>query len=130
MVACILEQELVMAVRRVDFGIRHVGAVVEQGAHDFARARRRKTPVGGEGHNKKGRLRARQRLCQTVAVIGGRIEIIERARDQQIGVCIEIFGEFVTLVTQVGLDLEINVVAELDVSVAQFAPESFRHHIV
>jgi homoserine O-acetyltransferase len=41
-------------------------------------------------------------------VIAGRIKVIECPRDQQIGVGIEIFAEFLSLVAQVALDLELH----------------------
>ena len=43
-----------------------------------------------------------------------RVEVVERARDQQIGVGVEVFGELVALVAQVRLDLELDVEVEVE----------------
>ena len=67
MVARIVEQKGVVPVRRVDLRIANVGAVVEQGLHDFARPLRRETPVGSERSHEEARLRRRQRHGQVVA---------------------------------------------------------------
>jgi hypothetical protein len=60
-----------------------------------------------------------------------RIEVVERARDQQVGVGIEVLAELVALVAQVALDLELDVLRR----VAQrgglpVAPELRLHRIV
>ena len=47
-VARVVEQERVVAVRRVDLGVADVAPVVDQRLDDLARARRREAPVGGE----------------------------------------------------------------------------------
>ena len=47
---------------------------------------------------------------------GGGIEIVQRARDQQVGVGVEVLAELVALVAQVALDLELDVLG----GVAQF----------
>ena len=44
----IVEQEGVVAMRRVDLGVAHVDAVVDQRLDDLARACRREAPVGRE----------------------------------------------------------------------------------
>ena len=49
----IVEQEGVVAVRRVDLRVGDVAAVVDQRLDDLARARRREAPVGGEGHDEE-----------------------------------------------------------------------------
>ncbi len=45
-VARIIQQEGVMAVRRVDLRLGHAALVVDQRLHDFLAARRRKAPIG------------------------------------------------------------------------------------
>ena len=45
-VARVVEQEGVVAVRRVDLGVADVEPVVDQRLDDLARARRREAPVG------------------------------------------------------------------------------------
>ncbi len=52
-VARILQQEGVVAVRRVDLGVADVAAVVQQGLDDLAAARGREAPVGGEAHQQE-----------------------------------------------------------------------------
>ena len=47
-VARVVEQEGVVAVRRVDLGVADVAPVVDQRLDDLARARRREAPVGRE----------------------------------------------------------------------------------
>ena len=61
---------------------------------------------------------------------GSRIEIIECLGDAQIGVGVEIIGKFIALVTQVGLDLEINIESVIELAVAQLASEFARHFVV
>ena len=129
-VARIVEQERVVPVRRVDFRIADVGAVVEQRFHDFARALRREAPVRGERSDEKARLCRRERARQVVAAGRGRVEIVQRARDQQIGVGVEVFGELVALMAQIGLDLEIDVEMEIDRARAQAAAEFFHHRVI
>jgi hypothetical protein len=43
--------------------------------------------------------------------VARRIEVVERLGGQQIGVGVEVAGELVALVAQVGLDLELDVVS-------------------
>src|SRR4029078_10430638 len=49
-VARVVEEEGVVAVRRLDLGIAHRMLVVEKRLDDLARACRREAPVGGEAH--------------------------------------------------------------------------------
>ena len=62
-----VEQERVVAVRRVDFGVGHVAPVVDQRLDDLARARRREAPVGGERDHQEAAARRRQRARQVAA---------------------------------------------------------------
>ena len=80
MVTRVVEQKGVVAVRRVDFGVGDVAAIVEQRLDDFARALGRKTPVGGERDDQEtGRRRfegeaqiaAMMRFCSSPACAGG-----------------------------------------------------------
>ncbi|MPM78721.1 hypothetical protein SDC9_125732 [bioreactor metagenome] len=60
------------------------------------------------------------------------VEVIERARDEQVGVGVEVFAELVALVAQIALDLKLDVlraVLQVD-ALAQMAAELLVHHIV
>jgi hypothetical protein len=60
-----------------------------------------------------------------------RIEVVQRAGDQQVGVGVEVLAELVALVAQVALDLELDVLgAEVQLGVAQLAAELGLHRIV
>jgi hypothetical protein len=71
---------------------------------------------------------------QVAAVLARRVEVVERLGDQQVGVGVEVFGELVALVAQVGLDLEVDAEVEFVVvgfgRVAQLAAEFFGHVVV
>ena len=60
-VARIVEQEGVVAVRRVDLGVADVAPVVDQRLDDLARARRREAPVGREADELELAARRRER---------------------------------------------------------------------
>src|SRR5207244_7484907 len=60
---------------------------------DLPRARRRETPVRSERHHQKPGACRGERARQIVVVRRRRVEIVERARDQQIGVGVEILGD-------------------------------------
>ena len=60
--------------------------------------------------------RAGQRLAQVAAMAARGVEVVERARDQQVGVGVEVLGELVALVAQVALDLELDVLQRVVVS--------------
>ena len=109
MVARVVEQEGVVAVRRVDLGIAHVEPVVDQRLDDLARARRREAPVGREADELELAARLREGRGQVAAVRARRVEIVERAGDQQVGVGVEVLAELVALVAQVAFDLELDV---------------------
>jgi hypothetical protein len=42
-------------------------------------------------------------------MLARRVEVVQRARDQQVGVGVEVIAELVALVAQVALDLEFDV---------------------
>ena len=106
-VARIVQQEGVVAVGGVDFGVGHVAAVVQQRPHDFAAAGGGKAPVGGKAHEQKARLRARQRGGQAAAVGAGGVEVVQRAGDEQVGVGVEVIAEFFALVAQIAFTIAI-----------------------
>lgn len=111
MVAGVFEQKGVMAVRRIDFGVGHRAAVLQQASDQLARTLGRETPIGGEGHQQEVGRGRRQGARQVSPGIARRIEIIERTGDQQIGVGVEIARELLALVAQIGLHLEFDVIA-------------------
>ena len=113
-IARVLEQERVVAVRRLDLGVRDLGAVVDQRLDDLARALRREAPVGGEAHDQEAAVACGGERGGEVAVVRVRgVEVVERAGDQQVGVGVEILAELVALVAQVALDLELDVVRRI-----------------
>ena len=63
-------------------------------------------------------------------MLGRRVEVVERAGDEQVGVGVEVLGELVALVPQVRLDLEIDVEVELDRVGAERAAEFLHHRVV
>lgn len=132
-----------MAVRRVDLGVAHVATVVEQRLHQFAAARGREAPVGLEAHQQELGPGGRKRGAELAAVAARGVEVVERARDQQVGVGVEVLAELVALVAQVTLDLELDVLRRIAVvergglaavlafdGAAQDAPELGVHHVV
>jgi hypothetical protein len=50
-----------------------------------------------------------QCLAQVATKGAGRVEVVQRTGNQQIGVGIKVLGKLVTLVTQVAFDLELHV---------------------
>src|SRR5512133_2759964 len=98
-----------MTMRRVDLGITHVAPVVQQRLDDLAAALGRKAPVGGKAHQQKFAGGACQRVAQVAAVGTSRVKIVQRTRDQQVGVGVKVLGKLVALVTQVALDLEFSL---------------------
>ena len=69
-IARVLEQEGVVAAGRVDLEVGDDAPVVEQRAHDLARARRREAPVGLERDHEERGLGARERLGEVAAEVG------------------------------------------------------------
>src|SRR5205085_4255551 len=114
--ARVVEQEGVVPVRRLDLGIAHRVVVVEQRLHELARARRREAPVGGEAHELEAALRVGERGGQIAAVLARRVEVVERAGDEQVGVGVEVVAELVALVAQVALDLEFDVLRAVGIA--------------
>ena len=98
-----------MPVRRIDLGITDVALVVEQGLDDLAAARGGETPVGGEADQQEFRRGSRQRPSQVAAEGPRGVKVIQCAGDQQIGVRVEVFAEFVALVAQVTFDLKLDL---------------------
>jgi hypothetical protein len=112
----------------VDLRVGRRAGVVQQRKDDLARTRRRKTPVGRKTGDEETGPGARQRRRQ-IAVVGvGGIEVVERLGHHQIGIGVEEAGELVALIAQVGLDLEIDVVAELVLAMTQL-PAKFLGHL-
>jgi hypothetical protein len=73
-----------------------------------------------------------QRPRQVAAVFARRVEVVERARDQQVGVGVEVVAELVALVAQVALDLELDVlraVAQVE-ALRSSRPNFSFHHVV
>jgi hypothetical protein len=119
-VARVFEQEGVVAVRRVDLGVADAMRL-STSALTISRER------AGEKRQSVVKLTSRKRFSpragegarQVAAVLARRVEVVERARDQQVGVGVEVAAELVALVAQVALDLELDLlraVAELGVA--------------
>ncbi len=131
-VARIVEQEGIVAVGRVDLGVAHVAPVLQQGLDDLPAARGREAPVGGEAHQQEPRLGAGERQREVAAEGERRIEVVQRPRDEQVGVGVEVIAELVALVAQVALDLELDVLRAVAgcQAFAQLPPELLVHHVV
>ncbi len=72
---------------------------------------------------------------QIAAVLAGRVEVVERAGDQQVGVGVKVVAELVALVAQVAFHLELDVLGAVVGRIAQrashqFAAELLFHHVV
>ena len=121
-----------MPVRRVDLGVADRAAVVDQRLDDFARTRRCEPPIGGEADDQKLVVSGRCECRGQVATVRRRgVEVVQRTRDQQIGVGIEVLAELVALVTQIALDLELDVLRGVaQAAVAQLATELGLHRVV
>ena len=107
-IARVVEQEGIVAVRCRDLGVADVEPVVDERLDDLARARRREAPVGREADELEAAARPREGRRQVAAVRPRRIEVVEGAGDEQVGVGVEVLAELVALVAQVGLDLELD----------------------
>ena len=118
-----------MPVRDHDLGVGHVAVVVDQRLDDLARARGREAPVGGERDDEEAAGRRRQRAGEAAAGGAGRIEVVERLGDAQVGVGVVVLGELLALVAQVRFDLELGRERELE-AVAQRASELLLHLLV
>ena len=103
---------------------------MEQGLDDCARALRRKAPVGGEGQHQEVCTCRSERPVQVVFVFACGIKVVERLGHDEVGVRVEVGRELVPLVAQVGLDLELDVVAITIFSGAQPAPKLVRHRVI
>ena len=102
-----------MTMHAIDFGVTDTAAVMHQRRHDFSAALGGKTPIGRKRDDQKIRFRFSQRRIKTSVRLRGRIKIVERFGRQQIRIRVEIARELLTLIAQVGLDLEVRVVAVL-----------------
>ena len=117
--------------RCVDLGVAHVEPVVEQRLDDLAGARWGEAPIGAEAHQQELAARHRKGGAQVAAMCQRRVEVVERAGDQQVGVGVEIVAELVALVAQVAFDLELGLQrAVAESPVAQAAAELLRHRVV
>ncbi len=105
-------------------------AVVEQRLDDLAGPAGREAPVRGERDHQETRLGAGERCGEIAAVRHGRVEVVQRLGDAQVGVGVEVGRELVALVAQVGLDLELHVEAELELALTQFAAELLGHRVI
>ena len=86
----VVEQEGIMPGAASDLGINHAQAIVQQGKDDFARTRRRESPVGRKAGDEETRPRTRQRGRQVAVVLVGGIEVVERLGRHQIRVPVNV----------------------------------------
>ena len=112
-----------------DLRVRDVAPVVDERLDDLARARRGEPPVRRERDDEEPAGRRRERAGEIAARGRGRIEIVERLGDAQVGVRVEVLGELLALVAEVGLDLELRRERELE-AFAQRAAEPRLHLLV
>src|ERR1700722_11072238 len=119
-----VEKEGVVTAIRLDLDERHGGAPRVERMDESARIAGRKQPVGGEGDHAESRLRRLERARERAVIIGGEIEIIHRARHEQIGIWIKSLDKNRALMAKVGLDLEIGAEGKGALgAVLQFAAE-------
>ena len=106
----LLEQEAVVAVRRLDHVELDRLAERAQRVVDLLRRRRRVQPVGAERDQQRPRRDALERPRERpAAVLPGEVEVGQRARRVEVGVGVEALDERVGLVAQVALDLELRL---------------------
>ena len=77
------------------------------------RTLRREAPVGAEAGNKKLGLHILYGAREVVAVISGRVEVVECLSHQQISIGIKAADKLVALITQIRLHFKFNAVAVL-----------------
>lgn len=100
-----------------DFRITDIQFVIQQCSDNGARAFGRKTPVGSKRQHQVICLGGAECRAQIVVVLVCGIKIIQCLGHQQIGIRIELVGKFVSLIAQVRLYFELNVVTERECSV-------------
>ena len=132
MVAGVFQQKGIVAVRRGDLGVAHVDAVVDQGLDDLTAAGWCKAPVGGETQQRETlAVRSGKGFGQVTSKCRGRVKVVQRAGDQQVGVGVKVFAELVALVAQVALDLELDVLGGVaQLGSAHLAAELLFHRVV
>ena len=89
MVLRVIEKEGIVAMGDIDLGVGDRPLVGQQGLDDFMAARRGEAPVGGERGDEERTGRRLQCRGQVTGMLTRRIEVVERPRDQQVGVRIE-----------------------------------------
>ena len=82
-----------------ELGVAGALAGAQEREHDLAVLCRRKQPVAGEGYAQRLGLHLGERLFER-AVCGGEIEVVERAGDVEVGICVEPVDEALTLVAE------------------------------
>ncbi len=131
-VARVLQQERIVAVRRIDFGVADRRRL-SSSARTISRLR------AGAKRQSVVNLTSRKRAVARASAAPGRrrtprrVEIVERARDQQVGVGVEVIAELVALIAQVALDLEIDALRRVDIAPSasqQLADRTLGHHVV
>ena len=114
----IVEQERVVAVRRVDLRVGDVAAVVDQRLDDLARARGGKRQSVVNETTRNLHVAGASACARSPPVARRRIEVVERLGDAQVRVRVVVLGELLALVAQVRFDLELGRERELE-AVAQ-----------
>ncbi len=127
MVVFVVEQERVVPGTAIDLRVNDVPAIVQQGKDNLPRTRGCETPVGRKTGDKEAGPSTRQRRRQVVVLVIGRVEVVERLGHHQIGIGVEETGELVALIAQIRLDLEIDVVTELVLAMAELAAKFLGH---
>ena len=77
------------------------------------RTLRREAPIGAEAGNKKLGLHILHGAREVVAVIGGRVEVVECLGHQQISIGIETADKLVALIAQIRFHFKFNAIAIL-----------------
>ena len=113
-----------MALVGLDLGEAGAAAGGVQRAHDVAALGGRIEPVRRERqHAEAHAARLCEGLGQHPLVLGGQVEVVQRAGDVEIGVGVEAVDEAGPLVAQIAFHLEVGVEAPAEAVALQFAAE-------
>src|ERR1700674_798346 len=126
----IVHEKGVMSVPCLNLDVAYVEQIIGQRFDDLARARGRKTTVGGKCNHQIAGLCLGERRHQTPAIVARRGEVIERLGDAQVSIGIERLRKLIALVAQIGLDFEIHLKIEVEGAGSQSAAELLHHRII
>src|SRR5580700_2123828 len=103
----LVQQEGVMSLVGLDLDKADIRRDSVEGVDERPAFRGREQPVAGEGDDAETRLPAGKGGRQRPAMLGGKVEIIHRPSDVEVGVGVEAVDEGAALMAQIALDLEV-----------------------